>query len=230
MSALIGKYSALGIDIDPASSTNRFRTARFKQFWTTVETVLREKGRCSILDIGGTVEYWKAQSAALPASVTVTIANISQQDEACGTTGFKSIVADACSMPEVGDNEFDIAHSNSVIEHVGLWQQMAKMAKEVRRVAVRHYVQTPNYWFPFEAHARFPLFQYLPEPWRIALLLKRSRGFWPQGMDIGDATMRCQSAILITHSQMQFLFPNSKIFHEKAFGLTKSLIAVGNCK
>ena len=70
-------------------------------------------------------------------------------------------VADATKLP-FADREFPLAFSNSVIEHIPEKLQPA-FADEIRRVAVRYYVQTPNRWFPIEPHYQFPLFQFFPE-------------------------------------------------------------------
>lgn len=215
-----------GIDTRPGSSGNRFRANRFRLFWSLVETIRAEKGQCTILDVGGTSEFWRAHCPDLPSNVHVVLANLSHVHGPADHPNIADVIADACSMPQFADNEFDIVHSNSVIEHVGLWQNIAAMAAEIQRVAPRHFVQTPNYWFPIEPHARYPLFQFLPEPWRASLLMKKSRGFWQRANDIGDATRRHQSANLLTYEQMRFLFPDSQIRREMVGPLTKSLIAI----
>lgn len=49
-----------------------------------------------------------------------------------------------------------------MIEHVPHELQPA-FVSEVRRVATRYFVQTPNRYFPIEPHYQLPLFQFLPE-------------------------------------------------------------------
>ena len=222
--ALIGRSSALGIRIEADSATNRFRSARFATFMQLVDKVLAEKGTCSILDVGGTPGYWNAFGPVMPSGVSVTVTNLFD-DVPEDTEAMHFARVDACDMP-YDDNAFDIVHSNSVIEHVGLWNRQHAMAREIGRVAPRHFVQTPNYWFPVEPHCRTLFYHWLPEPVRVGMLMKRDLGFWQKGTDIGHATEQMQSAILLTYRQMEFLFPGSEIRREKFAGLTKSLIAI----
>src|SRR3546814_2616362 len=68
---------------------------------------------------------------------------------------------------------FDIAHSNSVIEHVITWDNMKNFARETRRVAAWHYVQTPYFWFPVDPHFyKLPFYHWLPRPLRAKLLMR----------------------------------------------------------
>lgn len=222
--AVVGTTSALGIAIGTGAKTNKFRAERFRQFREIVDAIIAEKGSCSILDIGGTAGYWQAFGADIPANVTITVANpFGQQPE--NTERMKFDRTDACAMG-YEDNSFDIVHSNSVIEHVGQWRNMAAMATEVRRVARRYFVQTPNFWFPVEPHYRTLFFHWLPEPIRASMLLKKDRGFWKKADNIGRATEQYQAAILLDFRQMAFLFPDAEIRREKFFGFTKSLVAV----
>lgn len=126
------------------------------------------------------------------------------------------VQGDATQLP-FGDGEFDVAFSNSVIEHVPSELQQA-FANEVRRVARRYFVQTPNRWFPIEPHYQFPLFQFLPERARRALNARFTLGFQPKGS--------WEPIELLDSTTLQRLFPDSTIHRERVLWLTKSLMAV----
>jgi SAM-dependent methyltransferase len=125
-------------------------------------------------------------------------------------------VADATKLP-FADGEFEIAFSSSVIEHIPKDLQRA-FADEVRRVARRYFVQTPNRYFPIEPHYQFPFFQFFPERLQRALNARftlgwRERGSW-------------EEANLLSAGDLRGLFPDGVIHREKLFGLTKSLMVV----
>jgi len=209
----------------PVSPDNIFRSRRFQAFLDIVDEVLAEKGECRVLDIGGTIKYWQSYGIGVPEEVSITLVNLTYEPVG-DNEAFTSFVGDARDLSALPDQSFDIVHSNSVIEHVGLWKDMAAMAREVRRLAPRYFIQTPNYWFPIEAHYRLPYFHLLPDPVKQSFLLRKRRGFVPKANDVGEASHRAQYAFLLTHRQMQFLFPDAEIKREKFFGFTKSLMAI----
>src|SRR5262249_32578923 len=107
------------------------------------------------------------------------------------------------------DDAFDVAFCNPVIEHVPRAER-ARMAVEIRRVAARYYVQTPNRWFPVEPHHMLPLYQFLP---------RRLRHYYDRRFDNDQID-------LLDRFELQRLFPDATIHRERVFGLTKSLMAV----
>jgi hypothetical protein len=125
-------------------------------------------------------------------------------------------VADGTALP-FGDREFPLVFSSSVVEHIPREQQHL-FAKEIRRVGVRYFVQTPNRYFPIEPHYQLPLFQFLPESWRRYLNRHFTLGWREKG--------QWEEANLLSARQLQKLFPDAEIHREKLFGLTKSLMAV----
>jgi SAM-dependent methyltransferase len=115
------------------------------------------------------------------------------------------------------DRAFDVAYSNSVIEHVPKEGQQA-FAAEVGRVADRYFVQTPNRWFPIEPHYQLPLFQFLPRRVRKALNRRFALGWQAKG--------QWEEITLLSARDLRRLFPDAEIHRERLFGLTKSLMAV----
>lgn len=61
------------------------------------------------------------------------------------------------------DGQFDVAWSNAVLEHVGAAARQVEFLRELRRVARRACLSTPNRWFPIEIHTRLPLLHWLPK-------------------------------------------------------------------
>ncbi len=147
--------------------------------------------------------------------------------EALPTSDFFSLAGDARAMPEFSDNHFDVAHSNSVIEHVGQWKDMMAMAREIRRVAPAYFVQTPYYWFPMEPHSHTLFLHWLPETWRFRVVMARKCGpYWSKAETVDQAMRTIQSSSLLDKRMFRELFPDADVVSEKILGLTKSLMAV----
>lgn len=77
---------------------------------------------------------------------------------------------DARSLTGYGDKSVDLVHSDSVIEHVGNWQDMRAMAEEMLRVDRAGWMQTPAWEFPFEPHFRAPFLHWFGQPLRTRML------------------------------------------------------------
>ncbi len=202
---------------------NPFRMQRMRTFLS----LLPRKGDAPvrILDLGGTVDYWRAMHdlwAHLSLSITIVNLGVEPRDE----DNFSIRPGDACNLAEFADNSFDVVHSNSVIEHVGHWPEMAAMAAEVRRLAPIYYLQTPNYWFPVEPHYRAIGYHWLPESLRAAMLTRWRLGFRGPRPTFDLAMRDVQTVNLLTSRQMRALFPDAEIRSERVLGWPKSLIAL----
>jgi hypothetical protein len=199
---------------------NRFRQKRLAQFMALLEPVLQRKSEVSILDVGGTAAFWRALPGLYrDPRFRITIVNL--DCEVSEQENLRIRPGDACALP-FGDGEFDLVHSNSVIEHVGHWPEMSRMATEVRRVGSGYFVQTPNIWFPIEPHFKLPFVHWLPEPARMAVLGRTGRA--PR--DVAKATLSVQRIALLSAAQMKCLFPDAELWRERVAGLTKSLVAI----
>jgi SAM-dependent methyltransferase len=127
--------------------------------------------------------------------------------------GRQFVPGDATELP-FADTEFAIAYSNSLVEHLDPADR-ARFASEIRRVASRYWVQTPNRRFPVEPHTLLPCFQFLPRALR--------RRLWRFGVAGGEF----EDIRLLDAAELRRLFPDAVILRERVAGLTKSLIATG---
>jgi len=209
------------------SYSSNFRRKRFEIILRELKRIVAEKGSCSVIDVGGEFDYWRPflpQLQGMP--INVLVCNLKDRSESWDDDRFSSRYANACDLGFVSDGEFDLAHSNSVIEHVGRWPEMMSMANEIRRVAKSYYVQTPYYWFPMEPHFRMVGYQWLPEQWRARLHTRFELGHYPRASSLHQAMNWVQGVVLIDASQLQALFPDAEIAREKVLGLTKSIMAI----
>ena len=207
---------------------SRLRARRTEPLLRMIDAAFREKGSVDILDVGGTRTYWNIVDPSVLSTrkVTITILNLPGSGTPADDDTFKYLEADGCDLSVFGNRQFDIAHSNSVIEHVGDWGRMVQFANEILRVSNRCFVQTPNYWFPVEPHCMTPLFHWLPRPTRVWLVRHVQLGHWPKAGTIEQAVKTVDSASLLSRPMFHSLFPNATIFTERVFCLPKSFIAL----
>ncbi len=123
--------------------------------------------------------------------------------------------------------DFDVVFSNSVIEHLGSWQNQQRMAGQVRSMGLPYYVQTPNRYFPIEPHFLLPFFQFLPRATRIWLAAHWRHGSHCRPGDREAATAVADEIRLLTASEMHALFPDARLHRERIGPLVKSFVAVG---
>jgi hypothetical protein len=174
-----------------------------------------------LLDIGGTSYTWCNESTT-STSFSVTLLNVHDYGPSEGGR-FTTAKGDATRLP-FEDRSYDIAFSNSVIEHVGTWQEQQAFASEARRTAHRLWIQTPARSFPIEAHLLAPYIQYLPKRTQHRLARWTPRGILQPELvhEIVDEVR------LLTYREMRQLFPDCLILKERVFGITKSYIAIRN--
>lgn len=217
---------------DPQSLSSRLRARRDVRLRALVSAVHAHKGSVRIIDMGGTPEYWHRVGLDFlrGSNARVTITNLHETELGRGQRDvdiFEFATGDACDLRDVPDNAFDIAHSNSVIEHVVTWENMRKFARETRRVAPWHYVQTPYFWFPIDPHFyKMPFFHWMPHPARAKLLTRLPLAHAGRISTLEKAHQIVEGAKLLDRAQMNILFPDSRISFERFYGLPKSLIAI----
>lgn len=213
---------------DPRSIRYKMRRARFKWIERLLDQVLEEKSSATILDIGGRGEYWSLLDPKYRKLVHIVTVN---REEEMGwekapldnDLQIEAVTGDGTSLPQFADGSFDIAHSNSVIEHVGLYSQMADFAAETRRIGRAYYLQTPNFWFPLEPHYGIPFFHWLPETTRLYLHSHSNVGF-VRRTTFEDAMARVDHTRIVSRRVLKHLFPDGVQASERFALLTKSLI------
>lgn len=217
---------------DANSLSNRFRRKRDVRLRAVIDAIHASRGQVRILDMGGTLEYWSRVGLDYLRSrkVFITVVNLeaSELDPAFAQADlFEATVGDACNLSGVADGAYDLAHSNSVIEHVLTWDNMKAFAAETRRVAPFYYVQTPNFWFPIDPHFyKFPLYHWFPRPLKARILTTFPIAHVGRIKGVDNAFRVVDDARLLDSRQFRFLFPDAVIAHERIAGLSKSLIAI----
>lgn len=216
---------------NPRAIGYRFRKNRIKPLQDVIDRVYARDGSVSIIDLGGTEQYWGILGIDYLRSrgVVITLVNLPGcTSEPVDIDVFNSVEGDACSI--LIDRQFSIVHSNSVIEHVGDWGQMQNFAREVKRLSDCYFIQTPNFWFPIEPHCMTPFFHWLPKPIRVWLVGKLALGHWKKADSIIDAVTITESARLLDRRMFGALFSEAEIITERFLFMPKSLIAFKNPK
>lgn len=190
----------------------------------------RELKGMSVLDIGGTKEYWEANLKYMPegAIAEIDIVNLPPQEtsqiELNGVV-LRSYDGDALDASTFRKDNYDLVHSNSVIEHVGNLSSQKKMAEAISELGTYYWIQSPAKSFPLEPHFYVPFFAYLPLSLRAALLRRFDLGFHKKESDWLQSKITCEDTRLLTHKEYSSLFPKAQILTEKILFLTKSYMA-----
>jgi hypothetical protein len=187
-----------------------------------IERHARDVGRdVSILDIGGRPAYWENVRPDRVSQIVVLNHLSTELEPTTLDIDFKLVVGDARDLTMYEDRSFDLVHSNSVIEHVGAWTDMVRMASEMMRVGRRGWVQTPAWEFPVEPHYRLPFVHWLGAPMRRAALALSPKYV---GTSIGDRRMHVDRINLLSFSEVKALFPGREMIIERFAALPKSYI------
>ena len=191
---------------------SRFRKRRMKWF-------VREFRPCqNVVDVGGEAHTWREYRP-----VRVVLLNVEKRPP--DLDGLAYVQGDGRALP-FPDQAFDLAYSNSVIEHVGDLNAQRRFASELQRVGRRVYCQTPNKWFPVETHSLGLLLHWFPETrllaWVYRYLSLQGRRVKPTPE---ECLARMRSVHLLTRKELAALFPGHHIRTERFAGLAKSFIA-----
>lgn len=215
-------YELFSSSDNPKSLGAKFRKERLKRFEKLFFRNFRIEKEIKILDVGGTDYFWKNSQIPNIPGVRITLLNLHLENTTHPHT--ESIQGDATDMREFPDQSFDLVFSNSVIEHLYTLENQQKMASEIQRVGKKFFIQTPNKYFPIEAHYALPFAQFLPKS-LVFFLLTKTKLSRLKRWEEKSARQYLEEIRLLSEKEMKSLFPGAKILKEKALGLTKSLTA-----
>jgi hypothetical protein len=199
--------------------------ARAKR-WHLLDKAFPAFREMDVVDLGGTVDSW-LRAPVRPNNVTV--GNLYEPGESA-EPWLTPVTGDACLAQSVLGaaglpTRYDVAFSNSLLEHVGGHAMRCALAGQVKSIADFHWIQTPYRYFPIEPHWLFPMMQFMPVNVRTVIAQT-----WPLANSRANDPVEARSVVqwtdLIGIAQMRSYFPDSEIVLERAFGLTKSLMAV----
>ncbi len=186
--------------------------------------MLKIKPGTRVLDLGGSPVIW--ENVSIPLDITIlnlpggiAAYELDSLSAKPSIHTFHLVEGDACNVHQFPDHSFDLAFSNSVIEHVGPQEKQLAFAREVVRLGRSYWVQTPSVWFPIEAHTGMPFYWFYPERLR-AWLLRRAQKKLPAWW-----TAYISATRILSRRRMAELFPNARILVEFFFGLPKSYVA-----
>lgn len=206
------------------SFVNQFRQKRFELLKNGIEKLI-QKDHFKILDIGGDIQYWKNigwQHLACKIHLLNLYESKVPENE---THQFSSSVGNGLSL-EYKKGDVDLIFSNSVIEHVGSYENQQIFANEVRRVSDKYIIQTPSILFPLEPHSLIPLFQFLPHSIRAILIMTFNINYFPKAKTYKAAIIVSHSTLMFTYKRFKQLFPDAEIQVERILGIPKSYTAI----
>ena len=182
-----------------------FRRRRFRTFVSDYQSCR------TILDIGGEHNLW----SIIGRQDGVTILNINIP---AVSNGFTYVLGSGCQLP-FADKSFDLAFSNSAIEHVGSGENQLAFAREMMRVGKRIYCQTPSRLFPIDPHLGAAFLHWLPASWLKPRFLRYfTLNGWLWGRPYKyDVTW-------ISKRRLQTMFPGCKIKTERFLLIPKSFV------
>jgi len=194
-----------------------FRRRRMNRF---VET-FQPTAEATVLDVGGTPYNWERIDAKFP----VTLLN-TEPLEPDGLDARYMLVQGSGTQLDFADRSFDIAFSNSVIEHVGSFDAQRAFAEELRRVGRQLWVQTPARSFFFEPHLLAPFIHFLPLSWQRRLVRNFTLWGWITRPSQASVDRMLGELRLLDYAIFRDLFPDCEIRRERFLGFTKAFVAV----
>jgi 2-polyprenyl-3-methyl-5-hydroxy-6-metoxy-1,4-benzoquinol methylase len=215
-------FNFLASSDNPNSLGYKFRAKRLQEFEKLFFSHFSEVEKIEILDVGGTAYFWQHSTLLSHPGIRITLLNLHQSET--NHPALQAVQGNATDMREFKNGHFDLVFSNSVIEHLYTLEQQQKMASEILRVGKSYFIQTPNSYFPIEAHYALPFAQYYPNAF-LYFILTKTKFSRLKKWNPAEASQYIAEIRLLNSQEMKTLFPGASLLKEKALGLTKSITA-----
>jgi len=199
-----------------------WRAKRFKLFVQRLEPLRT----ASLLDVGGDPGTWTNQEPVVGRIDTLNVHEVAFNEEDFPLHSIRILVGNGCQLTFTNQS-YDIAYSNSVIEHVGTWQDQIQFAQELCRVGRSVWCQTPAFECPIEPHYLTPFVHWLPRSLQRKILRHFTVWGWMTCPSIAEIEEMVETTRLISRKEMNILFPDCEIHTEYLLPfLPKSYIAI----
>ena len=200
-----------------------FRFKRGSRLAAFIDDIAQDLGRSvRILDVGGRPLYWRTVRSDNIAKITLLNLESSQFRGEDRVYPIECKIGNGCDLSSFDPGAFDFYHSNSVIEHVGGWENVMQFAAQARRIGIAGWMQTPAWEFPIEPHLRVPFLHWLARPAQKTLVRRLD---WWNDYSLSGRRALVDSINLLSKSEVRALFPHAEIWTERLMGLPKSYVA-----
>jgi len=202
-----------------------FKIWRRKRFDLFIHVIKPQPGQ-RLIDVGGDPDFWSRQPPMLRSIDTLNIHPYVWNEQNFPEHHIRALMGDGCEI-QFPDRSYDIAYSNSVIEHVGDWPRQQAFAREIRRVGKSVWVQTPAFGCPVEPHYLAPFVHWLPKNVQRKIVRRLTPWGLLQKPSKSEIEVMVETTRLLKKHEMQQLFPDCEIRVEHLLGIfPKSYIAI----
>lgn len=206
--------------------TRARRQARFSEF-------LPARRPLRIVDLGGTVPFWRGWGLTPEDRLQVTLINNHHIDTtAAGRTDhgaeIENRVADANHVTTKFLASFDLIFSSSFLEHLESREAQQRLAKKICDTGRPFFVQVPNKNSPVDPHFPSPMapfFAIYPRRVQAALLSRFRLGSGSRSANIVAAMERLRFYNPLGLNDIKAMFPTANLAIERPLGVPMSVLA-----
>ena len=199
-----------------------WKQRRFRRFISCLNPQTSE----SLLDIGGYAFNWFQRGRVIGRVDVVNLDPVAETEAPEGSPVIRSLTGDGRRLT-MANQSYDIVFSNSVIEHVGTFDDQKAFAAEARRLGSKLWIQTPARECPIEPHFIGFCIHWFPRRYHASLARWTSLRGLGGSSSTDDLRDIANTTRLLSKSEMRELFPDCTIWTERMFGfIPKSHVAI----